>query len=139
MMTKAADYSKTRAPDGFYPLGALLLKTEILSRIIAVIWQLPVKARPDRARDERKRRRPAGMGLARVNNHRSYIASAAHGAEEVHRVGRASIPAGGLVGRAHEQERRATAGRASFFLFPPLLGGSWAQSSGPSGASAHYS
>ena len=37
MMTKAADYSKTRAPDGFYPLRALLLKTEILSRIIVVL------------------------------------------------------------------------------------------------------
>ena len=38
MMTKVADYSKTtRAPDGFYPLGALLLKAEILSRIIVVI------------------------------------------------------------------------------------------------------
>lgn len=50
MMTKAADYSKTRAPDGFCPLGALLLKTEILSRIIAVICQLPGKARPDLGR-----------------------------------------------------------------------------------------
>lgn len=37
MMTKAADYSKTRAPDGFCPLGALLLKIGILSRIIFVI------------------------------------------------------------------------------------------------------